>query len=137
MTNAKDLRFQQPAGGIPNPRSGRLLPGQKPACFNRPDYSLGHRVQNGWTKDGRPKMVFMPFQMERKCVQHLPNGAAVHFGWDCTGCRHYPDALKDTEAPLQYDEEPPEPGTEDDLTDEGGQGGDDGTASNLAPSMSP
>jgi len=69
--------------------TGRLRPGEKPACFNRPDYAEGREVQDGWHRDGTRRIVWLPHRMTTHCVQHEDMGAGKHFGWDCSGCRHY------------------------------------------------
>jgi len=69
--------------------TGFLQPGEKPACFNRPDFLTGREAQHGWSSDGARRVVWVPNNISTHCVQHDDMGAAKHFGWGCSGCLHY------------------------------------------------
>jgi len=143
-----DRSFQQPAGGEEDARSGFLKPGQKPICHNRPDYQLGRKVQHGWTKDGRRKIVFIANRFDPACRQHDPNGAALHFNWAelgaCEGCRHLHaqgPRIDRRHLADQIANEPVEPGVESDAfffndRDDDGDGGD-GTDDRKPPTSHP
>lgn len=62
----------------------------KPTCHNRQPYAETVTAQNGWTADGRRRMVTLPNAMSKDCQQHSRFGAAILNGWDCSGCRWRP-----------------------------------------------
>lgn len=77
-----------------------------PVCYNKPDRKETTYVQNGWEDvevlgalgdmivTRVPHMVTIPDVMSRECMQHKRMGEANIHGWDCTGCKHLPDALR-------------------------------------------
>lgn len=66
----------------------------KPKCFNRPAYKDTITAQDGWSEDGRRRMVERPNRMSKECQQHTAHGEATIWGWDCEGCVHLPGAKR-------------------------------------------
>ena len=63
----------------------------KPKCYNRPAYLSFLAVQDGWTDDGRKRVVLMPNRMSTNCASRLPPfGEALLKNWNCEGCKWLP-----------------------------------------------
>jgi len=59
----------------------------RPKCYNRKPFADIRVVQDGWTEDGRRKMITIPDKMSKTCHQTQPPfGESFIWGWDCTGC---------------------------------------------------
>lgn len=59
----------------------------KPPCFNRPAYKNAVIVPDGWTEDGRRKMLLDLDPMSKDCpLIKPPFGEAYLQNWDCDGC---------------------------------------------------
>lgn len=84
----------------------------RPRCYNRPDYHESLEVQDGYedvnvvAADDAPRLVrvprmkVIPNAMSKDCKQHGPFGAATCFGWNCHGCRHAPEGLREADDEL-------------------------------------
>ncbi len=76
----------------------RARTGERPTCFDRPDYPDLVTVRDGWTWDGRQKLATVPNPMSNGCaswsVAAHENPAAdsvpAQESWRCYGCRHLP-----------------------------------------------
>lgn len=64
---------------------------ERPRCYNRADFKMVTRVQDGWTEDGRRSMVDMSFRMSLGCPLHGPHGEAAIHRWNCSGCKWLPE----------------------------------------------
>lgn len=76
--------------------------GLLPLCFNHPPFQPTVTVQDGWTVDGRRKMVEVPFVMSNGCKSWSVSATEDPFvhsvpaqeGWSCAACVHYPQELR-------------------------------------------
>lgn len=76
----------------------RARAGERPLCFNRPDYPATVEVQDGWTADGRRRMVEIPNPMTKGCASWevhpaedpMTESVPGREGWRCWGCRLLP-----------------------------------------------
>lgn len=76
--------------------------GLPPVCFNRPSIMPVVQMQDGWTEDGRRRMVDVPFVMSTGCKSWSVSATEDPFihsvpaqeGWSCAACVHYPAELR-------------------------------------------
>jgi hypothetical protein len=76
----------------------RARQGLRPLCFNHADFPELVEVQDGWTADGRCRLITIANRMSKHCVSW---SVAAHENpatesipgresWRCLGCRHLP-----------------------------------------------
>jgi hypothetical protein len=76
----------------------RVRTGERPTCFNRPDYPATQTVNDGWTWDGMLQLTSVPNPMSKHCASwsvaehENPAEEAIpaQQNWRCKDCRHLP-----------------------------------------------